>query len=269
MQKRESFKKSIYVLPNLFTSMNIFCGFYAILSAVDGRFTDASVAIIIGAVFDLLDGKIARATNTTSQFGVEYDSLADLVTFGLAPALVMYLWALKPLGRLGWLAGFLFMACGALRLARFNTAAASGNSSNNFQGLPIPAAAGMNVSIVLFFSRIGVDPANYKFFILLMLYLLSFLMVSSIKYYSFKKTGLFKSMKFNKLVTILLVLVLFAYEPAVALFAGMFIYVCSGLRSCFLFISHRGKNVELEDDDNGNLDLTKKLDAEIFTENCL
>lgn len=261
MQKRESFKKSIYVLPNLFTTMNIFCGFYAVLSAVDGRFVHAAVAIIVGAVFDLLDGKIARATNTSSQFGVEYDSLADLITFGLAPAFVMYLWALKPLGRLGWLAGFLFMTCGALRLARFNTAAAAGSSSSYFQGLPIPAAAGMNVSIVLFFSRINVDPAAYKIFILLMLYILSFFMVSSIKYYSFKKTGLFKSMKFNKLVTTILVLVLIAYEPGVALFAGMFIYVCSGpLLSMF----HAAKDGEGDGDLKENGDLSDESEDNLL-----
>ncbi len=251
MQKRENFRKGIYVLPNLFTTMNIFCGFYAVVSAVDGRFTDAAIAIIIGGVFDLLDGKIARATNTSSQFGVEYDSLADLITFGLAPAFVMYMWALKPLGRLGWLAGFLFMACGALRLARFNTAAATGNGGSYFQGLPIPAAAAMNVSIVLFFFRIGVDPAEYKIFILLMLYMLSFLMVSSIKYYSFKKTGLFKSMKFNKLVTIILILVSIAYEPDVVLFAGMFIYVCSGP---MLFMRHATRNEAAGLDESAELD---------------
>ncbi|SLM32960.1 CDP-diacylglycerol--serine O-phosphatidyltransferase [Desulfamplus magnetovallimortis] len=264
MQKRENFKKSIYVLPNLFTSMNIFCGFYAVLSAVDGRFTDAAVAIIIGAVFDLLDGKIARATNTSSQFGVEYDSLADLITFGLAPALVMYLWALKPLGRLGWLAGFLFMACGALRLARFNTAAASGSSSSYFQGLPIPAAAGMNVSVVLFFSRINIDPASSKVFILLMLYLLSFLMVSSIKYYSFKKTGLFKSMKFNKLVAIVLMLVLIAYEPGVALFVGMLIYVCSGPVYSLFLMSHSTRSVIDDDEHEDEADMPDEAEENLL-----
>ncbi|MBF0202084.1 MAG: CDP-diacylglycerol--serine O-phosphatidyltransferase [Desulfamplus sp.] len=251
MHTRDNFKKSIYVLPNLFTSMNIFCGFYAVLASVEGLFVHAAVAIIIGSVFDLLDGKIARATNTSSQFGVEYDSLADLVTFGVAPALLMYLWALKPLGRLGWLAGFLFMACGALRLARFNTAAANGSSSGSyFQGLPIPAAAGMNVSMILFFSRIGVDPDKFKILILIMLYLLSFLMVSSIKYYSFKKTGLFKSMKFNKLVAIILVFVLIAYEPGVAIFLFMLIYVCSGPVSSLLFISQASKNKDQDIHDN-------------------
>ena len=246
MQKKESFKKSIYVLPNLFTSMNIFCGFYAILSAVDGRFIHAAVAILIGGVFDLLDGKIARATSTTSQFGVEYDSLADLISFGLAPALLMFLWALKPFGRLGWLAGFLFMICGALRLARFNTAALSGSSTSHFQGLPIPAAAGMNVSVILLFSRLGVEPGAYSFLMLIMLYALSFLMVSSVKYNSFKKAGLFKSMTFNKLVTVILVLVFVAYEPTIALFGFFLIYVFSGPVHFIATMSHERDGEETE-----------------------
>ena len=114
-------RRGIYILPNIFTSFNIFCGFYAVISSINGRFSAAAISIIIAIVFDALDGKIARATNTTSKFGVEYDSLADLISFGLAPGLMMYLWALKPMGRIGWLAAFLFMVCGALRLARFNT----------------------------------------------------------------------------------------------------------------------------------------------------
>ncbi len=246
MQK-ENFKKSIYVLPNLFTSMNLFCGFYAIVSAVDSRFVDASVAILIAGIFDLLDGKIARATKTTSQFGVEYDSLSDLVSFGLAPALLMYLWALKPLGRLGWLAGFLFMICGALRLARFNTAAAtSTGASSHFQGLPIPAAAGINVAAILFFSRFNIDPHSYRFVLLVMLYLTSFLMVSSVKYNSFKNAGLFKSMKFNRLVALVLILVALAYEPYIFLFVGTLAYVVSGPALFFFSMSHRREDEETE-----------------------
>ncbi|MBI9092178.1 MAG: CDP-diacylglycerol--serine O-phosphatidyltransferase [Desulfobacterium sp.] len=246
MQK-EDFKKSIYVLPNLFTSMNLFCGFYAIVSAVDSRFVDASVAILIAGIFDLLDGKIARATKTTSQFGVEYDSLSDLVSFGLAPALLMYLWALKPLGRLGWLAGFLFMICGALRLARFNTmAATSTGASSYFQGLPIPAAAGLNVAAILFFSRFNIDPHFYRFVLLVMLYLTSFLMVSSVKYNSFKNAGLFKSMKFNRLVALVLILVALAYEPYIFLFVGTLAYVVSGPALFFFSMSHRREDEETE-----------------------
>ena len=240
--------KKIYALPNIFTSMNIFCGFYAIISAVDSRFVHASIAILIGGVFDLLDGKIARATKTTSRFGIEYDSLADLVSFGVAPALLMFFWALKPLGRLGWLGGFLFMVCGALRLARFNitnTSNTSSNDSNNFQGLPIPAAAGMNVSIVLFFSRLNINPESYKIFILIMLYILSFLMVSSINYKSFKNAGLFKSMKFNKLVGAILIFVSMASEPYIALFGLSSFYIISGPFLSFLAYRKNKKEIKI------------------------
>src|SRR3989339_1846037 len=120
MQKH-NFKKSIYILPNLFTSMNLFCGYYSITAAVQFKFIEAAVAILIGSVFDLLDGKIARATHTTSKFGIEYDSLADLITFGLAPALLMFLWALQTTGRYGWAAALLFTGFGAFRLCPVQT----------------------------------------------------------------------------------------------------------------------------------------------------
>ncbi|MFH1154998.1 MAG: CDP-diacylglycerol--serine O-phosphatidyltransferase [Pseudomonadota bacterium] len=250
MQK-ENVKKSIYVLPNLFTSMNIFCGFYAIVSAVDSRFVDASIAILVGSVFDLLDGKIARATRTTSRFGVEYDSLSDLITFGLAPALTVYLWALKPLGRLGWLAAFLFMTCGALRLARFNTVSASsaGKASSYFQGLPIPASAGMAVAFILFLSRFEIDPEPFRFVALLLLYCLSFLMVSSLKYHSFKNAGLFRSMKFNRLVALVLILVFLAYEPYIALFVVCLVYILSGPVLSIMYAAHPREEQTLEVDE--------------------
>ena len=233
----ENIRKGIYILPNLFTSMNIFCGFYAILASVDARFADAAIAILIGGIFDLLDGKIARATNTTSKFGIEYDSLADLVTFGMAPSLMMILWVLKPLGRLGWVAGFLFMICGALRLARFNTSAGTPESSNNFEGLPIPAAAAMTSVSVLLFSRLNIEPASYQVVFLVMLYFLSFCMVSSVKYQSFKKVSLFNKMKFNWLVGLVLILATISYEPWIVLFAVLSVYIVSG-PLCFIFSHH-------------------------------
>ena len=225
--QRENIKKGIYILPNLFTSMNMFCGYYAVLAAVNTRYEQAAISILIGAVFDLLDGKIARATHTTSRFGIEYDSLADLITFGLAPSLLMVLWVLEPIGRLGWLAGFLFAACGALRLARFNTTVEI-KDSGSFEGLPIPAAACMNVAVVMLFSRLGADPEPYRLIILFMLYALSFCMVSSFKYKSFKNISLFNRTRFNWLVGAVLVLITVAYEPWLVLFAFMSVYVMSG-----------------------------------------
>jgi len=224
MQK-QSLKKSIYVLPNLFTSMNLFCGYYSVFASIHHKFFEAAVAVIIGAVFDLLDGKIARATHTTSKFGVEYDSLADLVTFGLAPAVLMVLWVLEPMGRPGWLAGFIFAACGALRLARFNVSTSAGP---DFEGLPIPAAAAMNVSIVLFFDRMVMDPEPFRTALLVLMFGLSFCMVSSFRYKSLKNVPFFKSMTFNKLVCLVLVFVAVAAEPCIILFGIFSLYVVSG-----------------------------------------
>ncbi len=226
--KREKIRKGVYILPNLFTSMNLFCGFYAVVAAINGRFTAAAHSIILAAVFDLLDGKIARATHTTSRFGMEYDSLADLISFGLAPGLMIFLWALQPMGRIGWLAAFLFLACGALRLARFNTQAGT-ISSDHFVGLPIPSAAAMCAVTVLICDRFALDAASIPpVLILVELYVLAFLMVSTIRFNSFKKAELFKAMNFNVLVLAILVLMFIAYQPAIALFLIFSIYVISG-----------------------------------------
>lgn len=226
--KKEQLRRGIYILPNMFTSLNFFCGFYSIVSSINGNFTAAAVAIIVAALFDGMDGKIARATNTTSKFGLEYDSLADLVSFGLAPGLMVYLWALKPFGKIGWLAAFLFAICGGLRLARFNTQVGT-TSSDYFTGLPIPAGAGMVSMTVLFYNRFNITANMYPVLLLIMLYVIAFLMVSTFKYYSFKKQELFREMNFNVLVAAVLILILIAYEPAIVLFVLGFSYVMSGI----------------------------------------
>lgn len=232
MKKRKKFnnekiRRGIYILPNIFTSLNIFCGFYAIVAAINGKFVSAAWVIIIAAVFDGLDGKIARATNTSSKFGVEYDSLADLISFGLAPGLMIFLWALQPLGRIGWLAGFLFMVCGALRLARFNTQTET-TAKDYFVGLPIPAAAGMSATIVLICDKFSISGNTYPIFILITLYILSFFMVSTIRYNSLKKPELFKKMNFNVLVAAILIMIFIVAQPAIALFSIGVAYLVSG-----------------------------------------
>ncbi len=224
MQK-DDLKKGIFILPNLFTTMNLFCGYYAIISAFRSEFVTGALLIIAGSFFDFLDGKIARITNTTSKFGIEYDSLADLVTFGTAPALLTVFWALEPMGRIGWLIGFLFTACGALRLARFNTVASSGP---DFEGLPIPAAAVTAVSCILISSRLNLNPANFRIAILVLLFFLAFCMVSSFRYKSLKKVTLLKRMTFQRLTVIVLLFVAIATEPAVLLFFASLIYMISG-----------------------------------------
>jgi len=225
--QRENLRRGIYILPNMFTTMNLFCGFYAIIASIDGKFVAAAIAIIIAGVFDSLDGKIARATGTTSKFGIEYDSIADVISFGLAPGLMIYLWALRPLGRIGWLAAFLFMVCGALRLARFNTQVGT-VSSEKFVGLPIPAAAGMNAVTILIFDKLSIAGSAHAILVLIMLYILSFLMVSTIKYDSFKKPELFRKMNFNSLVVAVLIFIFIASQPAIALFMCGVLYVLSG-----------------------------------------
>ncbi len=226
-RKQGQRRKGIYILPNIFTSLNIFCGFFAIVHAIDGKYATAAVAIIVAIMFDILDGKIARATNTTSRFGVEYDSLADLLSFGLSPSLLIYLWALQPLGRIGWLAAFLFTVCGALRLARFNTQVGA-VKGDYFAGLPIPAAAGMSATTVLFYHKVGFSGTGNPIIILIMLYVLSFLMVSTVRYRSFKKPELFKRMELDVLVLAILVLVFIAAQPSIALFLFGVTYIGSG-----------------------------------------
>jgi CDP-diacylglycerol---serine O-phosphatidyltransferase len=247
--KKGKSHRGIYILPNIFTSLNLFFGFYAVIASINGRFVAAAAAIIIGVLFDIIDGKIARATNTVSKFGIEYDSLADLISFGLAPGIMIYLWSLKPMGRIGWLAAFLFMACGALRLARFNSQVGI-TSGDYFVGLPIPAGAGMAATAVLFCHKLGVETKINPIFIMGMLYFLSFLMVSTIKYNSFKRAELFKKMNFNVLVTSVLVLIFIAAQPSVALFFLALFYVASG--PLMRFKHHREKIREALKTSNAN-----------------
>jgi len=220
-------RKGIYILPNLFTSASLFGGFYAIIAAIQGRYEAAAIAIIVSALLDGLDGRIARFTHTSSHFGSEYDSLSDLVAFGVAPGILVFSWALKLFGRLGWLAAFMYVICGALRLARFNVQKNS-VEANYFKGLPIPAAACFIASLTLFTNAMGGFPGNKHIIILLMIYILSFLMVSTINYLSFKEFDIKNQKPFNALVSIILISILIAYKPKILLFFIMLSYILSG-----------------------------------------
>lgn len=226
-RKSRKKKRGIYLLPNLLTTGNLFCGFYGIVAAINHDFKTAAIAILFACLFDILDGKVARLTGTNSRFGVEYDSLADLVAFGVAPAVLVYLWALEPFGRLGWVAAFLFVACGALRLARFNVQADS-VSKKHFVGLPIPGAALMVATTVLFFYRMGGSGPTKHFLLLAMTYLLGFLMVSSIPFNSFKEFDGFQRMPFRTLFIIVLLFSVIAAQPSIMLFTFGLVYVSSG-----------------------------------------
>jgi CDP-diacylglycerol--serine O-phosphatidyltransferase len=241
-------KKGVYLLPNLLTSASLFGGFYSMVAALDGKFEVAAIAILISAVLDCLDGRIARLTGTTSRFGMEYDSLADLVAFGLAPGFLVFVWAVRPFGRYGWLAAFLFVVCGALRLARFNVEAPS-VGSKRFNGLPIPAAAAFIAATVLLFHYVGQGQIPKHIAVPIIVYALSFLMVSNVKYHSFKELHFTKRMPFIFLVGVIFLLILIAAEPQVMLFIGTFGYVVSG--PVMWVIGKRKKQIScvLEDDD--------------------
>ncbi|MBX2988509.1 MAG: CDP-diacylglycerol--serine O-phosphatidyltransferase [Bdellovibrionaceae bacterium] len=216
----------IYVLPNLMTTGNLFCGFFAVIMAIKGQFMYSAYAIVVAAVFDQLDGRLARLTRSTSKFGAEYDSLCDLVSFGMAPAVMLYLWALNPFGRIGWVACFLFVACGALRLARFNVQA-NVVEKNYFQGLPIPMAAGIVASSVLAFDDLGLESLG-SIWLLFMTVLLAFVMVSTFRYRSFKDLDLKERLPFRYLVIGVGLLVVVALRPEVMLFFLFLAYACVG-----------------------------------------
>ena len=220
-------RKGIYILPNLLTTGNLMCGFWAIISVFQEQFYYAAVAILLASVFDAFDGKVAKLSRATSKFGMQYDSLADLVSFGVAPALLAFSWALRPYGKFGWLAAFTFVACGAIRLARYNVLASSGETKY-FKGVPIPVAASMIALTILLYLRLVETGWIKDIVILVMIYVLAFLMVSSIRYFSFKELGLAKRKPLSSFVFVVLSLIVIVMEPVVVLSAFILFYVFSG-----------------------------------------
>jgi len=220
-------RRGIYVLPNLFTTGNLFCGFWAIISVFQEKFLYAAIAILLASAFDILDGKVARLSGATSKFGIQYDSLADLVSFGIAPAVLAFSWALRPYGRFGWLAAFLFVVCGALRLARFNVQTSSGEVKY-FKGLPIPAAATMIALTILLYLRLIETGWVKDIVILVMIYILAFLMVSNIRYFSFKEFDLSKRRPFSIFIFVVLSMIVIVMEPVIVLFGFVLFYILSG-----------------------------------------
>lgn len=226
--------RGIYLLPNLFTSAALFAGFYAIVQAMNGKYEHSAVAIFVAMVMDGLDGRVARLTNTQSAFGAEYDSLSDMVSFGVAPALVVYVWALKPLGKLGWIAAFIYCACAALRLARFNTKL-DDSDKRYFQGLPSPAAASLLAGMVwvaydnnVSGMEIFFDLVKMKWVAWSITVFAALSMVSDLKFYSGKDINLRNSVPFVVILLVILVLVLISYSPPEILFASAFAYGLSG-----------------------------------------
>ena len=219
--------RGIYLLPNLFTTAGLFAGFYAIVAAMRGQYEDAAIAIFIAMVMDGLDGRIARLTNTQSAFGAEYDSLADMVSFGLAPALVMYLWALSEMGKFGWMVAFIFAACGALRLARFNTQVGI-EDKRYFQGLPSPAAAATLAGWVWAGASNNISTTVATSIAMPLTFACAILMVSTLRYHSFKELDLRGKVPFVVMLLLVLAFALIAIDPPLILFGIFLLYALSG-----------------------------------------
>ena len=220
-------RRGIYVLPNLFTTAALFCGFFAIVQAMQLRFELSAVAIFIAMVLDSLDGRVARMTHTQSAFGAEYDSLSDMVSFGVAPALVMYEWALKDMGRFGWIAAFVYCAGAALRLARFNTTLEV-MDKRYFQGLPSPAAAALVAGLVWVMIDNGIAGTDIRWWAAATAIFAGVTMVSNFRYYSFKDINLRRSVPFFAIAAIVMVFVLVSSYPPGVLFGLFVMYALSG-----------------------------------------
>ncbi len=220
-------RRGIYLLPNLFTTAALFAGFYAILAAVNGKFDTSAVAIFAAMLLDGMDGRVARLTKTQSAFGAEYDSLSDMVSFGLAPALVVFIWALSDMGKLGWLAAFIFTASAALRLARFNTQVGTADKKY-FQGLPSPSAAAIIAAGVWLGVDYGVPVETIGWPAAILTTLVGLLMVSNFRYHSFKEIDFHGKVPFIVLVVVVVVLAIIQTHPPTVFFLMFLTYAVSG-----------------------------------------
>ncbi|WP_311957162.1 CDP-diacylglycerol--serine O-phosphatidyltransferase [Halomonas garicola] len=220
-------RKGIYLLPNLFTTSALFSGFFAVVAGINGDFSAAAIAIFIAMVLDGLDGRVARMTNTQSEFGAEYDSLADMLSFGMAPALVAFTWILQDIGKPGWIVAFLYVACAALRLARFNVQIGSVDKKW-FIGLPSPSAAALVAASVWTFNSFEANEFGFKLLMLGVVAAAGILMVSNIRYYSFKDVDFKKPVPFVVLLAVVLGFVMISVEPSAMLLLLFGTYVISG-----------------------------------------
>ncbi|ABR88393.1 phosphatidylserine synthase [Janthinobacterium sp. Marseille] len=220
-------RRGIYLLPNAFTTAGLFCGFYAIVMAMSQKFDYAAIAIFAAMVLDAIDGRVARLTNTQSEFGAQYDSLADMVSFGAAPALVVYVWALQDMGKLGWLAAFVYCAGGALRLARFNTNIAVVDK-RYFQGLPSPAAAALVAGFIWLMQDLGFAGPDLSWIAWGITLYAGLTMVTNVPFYSFKDINFRKSVPFIGIFLIVLAFVVVSSDPPKVLFGLFVLYGLSG-----------------------------------------
>lgn len=220
-------RKGIYVLPNLFTLAALFCGFYAIVMAMGNQYESSAIGVFFAMVLDSLDGRVARMTNTQSAFGAQMDSLADMVSFGAAPALITYEWTLKDLGRWGWFAAFVYCACAALRLARFNVNTEVVDK-RFFQGLPSPAAAALVMGFVWLATVLGLQSSELTWVSFAICLYAGLTMVSNVPFYSFKDFQMRKSVPFAVIVSIALIIAVINIHPPIVLFSLFLFYGISG-----------------------------------------
>ena len=219
--------RGVYLLPSLMTTAALFSGFFAVIKSVEGEYLPAAIAVLVAMVFDGLDGRLARLINAETDFGAEFDSISDTVAFGVAPAVLVYLWALQPFGKVGWLGAFMFTACGGLRLARFNTQSAAPDK-RYFQGLPTPAAAAALASWVLLAETAGLTGLWTQLVVLVAVFALGLLMVSNVRYRSFKDMDVKRRVPFPVAVVIVAGLILVAIHPPVVLFVFFFGFAVYG-----------------------------------------
>ena len=242
-QPRKPPMKGIYVLPNLFTLAALFGGFYSIVMAMNGVFDKAAIGVFCAMVLDSLDGRVARMTNTQSAFGEQMDSLADMVSFGAAPALISYEWALKGLGRWGWFAAFVYCACAALRLARFNVNT-SVVDKRYFQGLPSPAAAALVMGFIWWAVETEYLGANLSWWVFALCLYAGLTMVTNVPFYSFKDFQMKKSVPFTGIVLIALIIAVININPPTALFALFLFYGTSGY-GVYIWRKYKGEQTSL------------------------
>jgi CDP-diacylglycerol--serine O-phosphatidyltransferase len=236
-------KKGVYLLPTILTLCGMFFGFYSILASLKGNYINAAWAIMISNIFDGLDGWVARLTHSTTKFGIELDSLSDLVAFGVAPAVMIYKWGLGPFGRIGWAVAFLFMACGALRLARYNIQMGSAESKA-FTGMPIPGAAAVVATLIIFYHKIWETGPDKNYLVLILTVFLSVLMVSTLRFHGLKELNLGKRKPFSILVAIVIIFTLVVVHPQIALFFFAMIYLIGGIIENIILFYRRRKQTD-------------------------
>ncbi|MBF0345097.1 MAG: CDP-diacylglycerol--serine O-phosphatidyltransferase [Nitrospirae bacterium] len=239
-------KRGVYILPNGLTLGGMGFGFFSIVASLKGSYVEAGWAIIIANIFDGMDGWVARMTNSTSRFGIELDSLSDLVAFGVAPAIMTYAWALRPAGRIGWGVAFLYVCCGALRLARYNVQMVS-TEKKYFTGMPIPAAATILATFVIFHENHFEGMPVNSLFIIVLSVVLSIFMISTLRFHGLKEFDIKKRKPFPFLVLLILMVIIIMIDPPIMLFVFAFLYMLVGIiENSYLLYARRKKGVIVE-----------------------